>query len=367
MNTNMIQDVPVFSSSIWPNDHWKPPDVGPVRRFDKFRCFVLCPFKRADTILPVIELAARHVGSFMDHRIEVSYAGNLAGSRAIHPDIWANVRQADIVIADITRHNPNVMYELGAAAAWRPIETVILIRDRDDGQDNVFDLQPARQVFYSGSDPISVIEMAESLKTYMLQCLARAPFRGEPQLKTPQSFEVAFDDGKDVPYMCCPGPGHRRLLDDYLEFGSPLYFPYSWLSPVGIRPSNVRVQAEMRFTYREDEAAWIGIAVRSQGYLANHEHLVWLRASGDVYRTSPGFSAQEKEEQKVGQIDHFDPESFYPFDIAIDQHRWTIKIGPIQEEVRLVDLPHVFPQGRIMFQARRSRAAVKNVKVEVLA
>jgi hypothetical protein len=117
-------DVPSLSDSIWPFDTGRVPDTSPLQRFDKFRCFVICPFARADVVLFFVPLAARQVQYVMQHEIEVAYAGDVAGPGAIHPSIWAHIKQADIIVADLTGHNPNVVYELGAAAAWRPIDTV---------------------------------------------------------------------------------------------------------------------------------------------------------------------------------------------------------------------------------------------------
>ena len=114
---------------IWPYDTWKAPDSIPTREFRRLRCFVLCRFDRAGTILPMIRNAASIVQNTINHEIQVYYAGEIVGSSAIHPDIWTHILQADIIVADITGYNPNVMYELGLLhEASKP---TILMADKD--------------------------------------------------------------------------------------------------------------------------------------------------------------------------------------------------------------------------------------------
>jgi len=313
----------------------------------------------------MVRQAARQLEAFLNHQVEVYYAGDIGGPRAIHPDIWVHIRQADIVVADVTGYNPNVIYELGVAAAWRPIETVIIIRDESDEQRFAFDLQPARQRIYDSRTRGWMDKLNQWLIEDMIQCLAQVPFRDEPASSLSLPFEFGFENGKDTPYLWSPGPGHRRIIAGALEFGSPFYFPYSWLSPIGLRLANVRIYAEMRFTYRADPC-WIGIAVRSQGYLANHEHLVWLGSDGIVWRTSPDARAENKDEHQLGQMPSFDPLTgqFLPFDVRMDDRVWSIKVGDIQWDIPLTDLSHVFNSGRILLQAYRCRAAIKKVRIE---
>jgi hypothetical protein len=362
-------DLPATSLSIWPYDTSTAPDSVPEGDFRRLRCFVLCPFKRAGTVFPILEAATETVEKVIgdDHDIKVYYAGDLTGSSAIHPDIWTQVAQADIVVADITDYNPNVLYELGVAAAWRPQSTVIILRDRCDGRAEAFDLSPARQIIYESSSRHWMQFLSRQLVRSMLTCLASVPFTGEPEVTYPEAFEVALSDGKDTDYLWSPGPGHKKFLDDGLEFGSPYYFRYSWLSPPGWRPQNVRVAAEMRFSLRIDPC-WVGIALRSQGYWAGNSYLAWLDEKGRVMRTAPGVDARVKDEEQVGQLPEFDPsdDSFVHFSVSIDQELWRISVGDVQFDVPLGELPHVFPRGRILLQAYRCRAIVRNVTIEVL-
>lgn len=362
-------DLPAVSLSTWPYDTMKAPDSAPARDFRRLRCFVLCPFKRAGTVLPMVQAAAGTVEQVVggDLDIDVYYAGDFAASSAIHPDIWTHIAQADIIVADTTGYNPNVLYELGVAAAWRPQSTVTILRDKCDGRPEAFDLSPARQIIYESSSRHWMDLLSNQLVRNMLTCLASVPFTTEPDLTSPEAFKAELCDGEDAEYLWAPGPGHRRFLDDGLEFGSPYYFPYSWLSPPGRCPKNVRVEAEMRFSLRRD-SCWIGVALRSQGYWAGNSYLAWLDEKGRVMRTGPGVDARGKDEERVGQLPEFDPsdDSFVPFSISIDQESWRISVGDVHFSIALGELPHVFPDGRILLQAYRCRGVVRNVKVKVL-
>jgi len=66
------------------------------------------------------------------------------GSDIIHTTILREILDADIVIADLTDHNPNVMFELGLrmAVAKKPIS---LIKTKDTGR--IFDVDNVLRVF----------------------------------------------------------------------------------------------------------------------------------------------------------------------------------------------------------------------------
>lgn len=362
-------DIPPLSSSIWPYDTWRAPDSVPTREFRRLRCFVLCRFDRAGIMLPMIRKAAALIEQNINHEIQVYFAGDIVGSGAIHPDIWTHILQADIIVADVTGYNPNVMYELGVVAAWRLHSSAIIVRDKCDGQTFSFDLQPARQILYESSAIDWMDKLLEQLFQNMLTCLAPIPFRHEPNIQVPASFEADLTDGQDTEYLWSPAPGHRRIIDGGLEFGSPYYFPYSWLSPPKLRPANVEVQAEMGFTFRVDPC-WIGIALRSQGYLAGNgtEYLVWVSQDGTVTRTGPTLDARGSDEHKVGYVNQFNPGVglFTPFRVSIDDQYWKISVQEVNVSIPISDLPHVFPHGRIMIQSFKCRALIRHVKINAL-
>ena len=79
----------------------------------------------------------------------IARAGN------IRADMFELLAKADIVIADISIHNANVFYELGARHALRDKRT-FLIRSRSD--DVPFDLRTDRYLEYDKDDPEASVE-----------------------------------------------------------------------------------------------------------------------------------------------------------------------------------------------------------------
>lgn len=83
----------------------------------------------------------------------ISPAGNKAGfgvqtvrrddTDIIHHTIINQLLQADIVIADLTDHNPNVLFELGIRLAKE--KPVVLIRTKDT--DAIFDVDGVMRVY----------------------------------------------------------------------------------------------------------------------------------------------------------------------------------------------------------------------------
>jgi nucleoside 2-deoxyribosyltransferase len=78
------------------------------------------------------------------------------GSDVIHTTILREILEADIVLADLTDHNPNVMFELGLRmAAGKPTS---LIKTKDTGR--IFDVDNVLRVYeYSENLWKSTVEL----------------------------------------------------------------------------------------------------------------------------------------------------------------------------------------------------------------
>jgi hypothetical protein len=69
--------------------------------------------------------------------------------QAIIQDIWRSIRQARVIVAELSGRNPNVMYEIGLAhAIGKPI--VLLTRNQEDVP---FDLRALRYIYYDPNNP----------------------------------------------------------------------------------------------------------------------------------------------------------------------------------------------------------------------
>jgi hypothetical protein len=110
-------------------------------------CFVIAPIgdegspqrKRSDDVLNyIISLAVQEKGYSAIRADKISKPG------MITVDIFHYLLNSDLVVADITDHNPNVFYELAIRHAIRkPVIQMAL-----DGQSIPFDIAQSRTIFY---------------------------------------------------------------------------------------------------------------------------------------------------------------------------------------------------------------------------
>lgn len=106
----------------------------------KTKVFVIMPF--TDEFFESYEMIKEH---FSDN-FEFSHAGDEDNQQNILADIIPPIYTADIVLADLTGLNPNVMYELGIAHSFNK-KTIMLTRD--DLGSLPFDLKQYRAKDYS--------------------------------------------------------------------------------------------------------------------------------------------------------------------------------------------------------------------------
>lgn len=129
--TGTMQVSPVFGPPV-PKPNGQYPQV-----------LVLMPF--AEALQPVFE-AIREVA--LSCKVSVGRADDFFGDGVVVNDIWTAICQANLVIADCTRRNPNVFYELGLANAVGV--STLLITQND--ADIPFDIRHRRLVEYEPTD-----------------------------------------------------------------------------------------------------------------------------------------------------------------------------------------------------------------------
>ena len=117
-------------------------------------CFVLMPFAQElkpvyeDHVRPVIEKAG----------LQCERADEIRGATVITRDIWERVNRARFLVADLTRQNPNVFYELGLAHAIGK-DAILLSQSMDFVP---FDLKSNRIIVYDYT-PRGVKKLEEEL------------------------------------------------------------------------------------------------------------------------------------------------------------------------------------------------------------
>ena len=107
-------------------------------------CFVLMPF--AAEFNPVWETIRDTVGND-PFNLLVRRADDIDTPGYIMTDVWKNVAEARLLIADLSGQNPNVFYELGIAHSFKNKDQVILI-SRDTAS-VPFDLRQLRTIIYN--------------------------------------------------------------------------------------------------------------------------------------------------------------------------------------------------------------------------
>lgn len=122
--------------------------LGVKPRFNKLKftrreshIFYLCPFTEPfDTVYKDhVKPVAVKAGFTIDR------ADEIFGTQPIIEDIWESINSAEVIIADVTGRNPNVMYEIGMAhTVGRPV--IIMTQQIDDVP---FDLKHHRCIVYS--------------------------------------------------------------------------------------------------------------------------------------------------------------------------------------------------------------------------
>lgn len=103
---------------------------------------------------------------------------------SISQHVIKSIADADLIIADLTCHNPNVFYELAVAHGLKkPVVHLI-----NDGETIPFDIVDQRTIFYDLTDPKSVDDAIRNLGQY-----AFAAMNSDTDLVTPLSNYATFN------------------------------------------------------------------------------------------------------------------------------------------------------------------------------
>jgi len=151
--------------------------------------FILMPFrdKESEDIKErVIKKVCEELG------LELKRADDYFTSTAIIDDVISAIKDADIIIADITGKNPNVFYELGYAHALKQNRTILITRE--DPENMPFDIKHLRIFTYSLlKDAMDKFE--KDLKKAMKVAL-ESPVKSYSEFKRFPILELFFENNK---------------------------------------------------------------------------------------------------------------------------------------------------------------------------
>lgn len=103
---------------------------------------------------------------------------------SITGQVIGRIRESDIIVADLSDHNPNVFYELAVAHGYkRPV-----IHLMEDGQKVPFDVGDQRVIFYDLTNPESVDEAVKSLRRAVAEIPANGEYVGRNPLTQYEQF-----------------------------------------------------------------------------------------------------------------------------------------------------------------------------------
>lgn len=359
-----------FESGVWPND-----SVGLARELERedpnqLVCFLLSPFEPRevfDSVLDAVNASCQLCGQSAGIQIQCRRADSLHEAKTIHDDIWRHIAAADILVIDVTELRPNVMIELGVAAALRQQMHVILIKADDDSSHLPFNAFAQRCLHYRRSI-VGDSDFLNGLSKAMIQAITSAPYLPvATALPTPRThFRVDFAEGDRPDLILSPSITHRRQISGCLEFGSFFVFRNSWLLLTNGEYRNVRVRVRFRFAglSQEPENAFFGVSLRNQHFHANWGHLVLLRASGRAIRIEPQNDIGKFENIDEGIIPNFQHESsaFTELTVAFVEGRLEFSVGPINKTVLESVMPDVYYAGKVRLSISNCRVQIKEIE-----
>jgi hypothetical protein len=188
----------------------------------KSKCFVVMPFG----VKPIPDGQGRYYDFDKVYRVIIQRAVDEAGmapiraderkgSSLIHTDMFKDLRDQAVVLADLSLHNPNVFYELGIRHVMSPRGTVLMCRA---GSELPFDVKLSRVIFYKYDGESLDWDEVERVVKELRQALEEAR-RGAPDSPVHALLERVFPDREpgaaEAPAPTLAGDRRPDSLDAY--------------------------------------------------------------------------------------------------------------------------------------------------------
>jgi len=96
--------------------------------------------------------------------------------------------------------------------------------------------------------------------------------------------------------------------------------------------------------------------------------MVFVCADGKVVRTEPEDDRGRYHDVDVGQISDFDPSTrdFIEFIVSFTDERLTFRVGPIEGEVLVPNMPYVYGAGKARLSTSLCRVQIREIELEPL-
>lgn len=353
----------------WPRDFLRRPTS--MEKREHLVVFVLSPF--SDQFNDISELIADScyiLSQQSNIKIIANRADSSSNPTTIHDDIWKGITQSDVIIADITGHNGNVMIELGITSALRERHEVIIIQEKETEMKFLFDISPERHILYERTYS-GFSKLRNDLLAALQYALTPAPYIPSTILEsgeTPNLIDCRNSD--QAKYLLGPINGHKKIRENGLEFGSFVVFLNSWLTFGNGSFDNVHVKLNMRFSeFHPDPSVnhgWIGLSLRSISPYANMGHLVYVQRDSKLMMTVPISEYEKDDDQKLGDVDEVTLDQVYKFDITFDDNGIHGKVNNREIDVHSDQMKYIRNAGQIRIQTYLCRACIESIEVKRL-
>jgi hypothetical protein len=94
-----------MAQSIWPRDTAVEPPP-PLKPLGELTCFVISPFQpkpRFDDLFDLVNRVCQEIKTALAlDRFSCIRSDTITSAGVIHPEIWQQIKQADIVVADVS-------------------------------------------------------------------------------------------------------------------------------------------------------------------------------------------------------------------------------------------------------------------------
>lgn len=356
-------------SAVWPYDNRERVADNEALPLRPFSCLLLMPFeKRFDQLAKLIydrvDIVLRESGLWQSPMLPVIERLDwVVSSEIIQQEIWSKIAVADMVFCDITGYNPNVMFEAGVCAAWKPSVKVVFIKDRFFKQEPAFDIAPKRYTEYElTSDGIPRFQ--EKVAKLTQQALIRYPDCEGDVVRIGLPLELDFANGTDDPRLYTPPLAHRRVVGGALEFGSTASFGHSWASLGKRRFRNFSLNFSARFVNLQREDGFIGVGLRSQHFLANYSHLLCLHGNGGIRITQPNEKPPHFYTHRgIRKSAKIDPNEYHEFSVSFDSSELRVRVDDVKRTFKVAKMPKVLGPGLIRLQSSLAWMAVSRLKL----
>jgi nucleoside 2-deoxyribosyltransferase len=149
------------------------------------KCFIVCPIgqsdsetrRRSDKLLKHVLTPVCSTCGFEPIRVD-----NLNSSDSITETIINHLHDSDLVIADLTDHNPNAFFEIGYRSALK--KPIIHLKSKSDSIP--FDVNTIRTFDYDLTD----LDSVEELKSRLIQTINSFSFEETSSIPNEPSSEV---------------------------------------------------------------------------------------------------------------------------------------------------------------------------------